>query len=457
MQRGSQLAFERFGQRAQLFCIAAAHDQAGGAEDLVVQRRLRLEALGIGHVEAGLPAVGLVAALPARDAAHVCLGGQLVDAARVGAVDTGGEHRLCSHIAHGGSGSRFKDIQFRPIDGEQQTRVRTELACTHRQRRHVLLTQRSTTLGQCIGQQEHGVDGAQLAIHGNRLRACLRNAQQRQTASSRTGKADGLDTRIRHQCARHIVVGHDEREHAFRQPTLRNRGLNGTAHQFGRTRVRRMRLHDHRATGCQRRCGIATRHRERQREVARTEHGHRAERNAAHAQVRARQRLAFRQGRIKPRAHGIAGTHHACKQAQLVARAATLAFQARTRQGRLGHRAFDQRIAQRFDLAGDGFQEGSAGFRRGLAVNVKSRGGQFSGTRGLGLGGQGEFSSPLNCIRIPCVFGCAQAASFSTSAMRDTNVDSSAISASVRSVNGARTGPASRPMTFIPALTIDTA
>jgi hypothetical protein len=151
-----------------------------------------------------------------------------------------------------------------------------------------------------------------------------------------------------------------------------------------------MRLDDDRATGGQRRCGIAARHRERQREVARAKHGHRAQRDAAQAQVRARQRLAFRQRRINARTHGIARAHDIGEQAELVARAAALAFQAGTRQRRFGHRALDQRVTERLDLAGDRFEERSARLRAGLAVNVKRRGSQFGGTRGIGLGGQGE-------------------------------------------------------------------
>ncbi len=390
VQRGGQLAFERLGQRLQFLGIAATHDQAGGAEDLVVQRRLGLEARGIGAEEAGLGAVGRIAALPARHAAHVGLAGQAFDAAGVRGVDAGSQHGLRAAGLQGLGGGGLEGIEVRPVDGQQQARVGAELPRAHRERADVLLAQHRRALGQRVGQQEDRVDGAQLAIHGNRLRTRLGDAQQRLPARARAGEADRLDARIGHQRPRDLVVGQDQREHAFRQPALRHGRLDGAADQLGGARMRRMRLHHHRAARRQRRRRIAARHREGQREIAGAEHRHRPHRNAAHAQVRTRQRLTLRQRRVDARTDGIARAHHFGKQAQLVAGAAALAFQARPRQRGFGHGALDQRIAQCLDLAGDGLQERGTRFGRGLAVNVERRASEFASAGNVGLAGQGE-------------------------------------------------------------------
>jgi hypothetical protein len=102
-------------------------------------------------------------------------------------------------------------------------------------------------------------------------------------------------------------------------------------------------------------------HREGQREVRCAEHGHGAQRHVAQAQVRTRQRLAVRHGRVDAGFQEAAVAQHAGEQPQLAGGATPLAFQARARQAGLGHDPDDQVIADRLDVLGDGFQEGGAG------------------------------------------------------------------------------------------------
>ena len=75
-------------------------------------------------------------------------------------------------------------------------------------------------------------------------------------------------------------VSFDEREHVFRNDFCdHGRG------QLRSLRVRRVRLHDHRTTGGQRGCRVATGHRKRERKIARAEHRHRTERTQHRAHV----------------------------------------------------------------------------------------------------------------------------------------------------------------------------
>ncbi|MNN31156.1 hypothetical protein D3C81_1448310 [compost metagenome] len=91
--------------------------------------------------------------------------------------------------------------------------------------------------------------------------------------------------------------------------------------------MRRVGLHDHRAACGQRGSGIATGHRECEREVAGAEHGHRTHGNVLHAQVGAR-RGALGQGAVERGVLPAAIAHHARKQAQLAGGTAALALQA---------------------------------------------------------------------------------------------------------------------------------
>jgi hypothetical protein len=89
-----------------------------------------------------------------------------------------------------------------------------------------------------------------------------------------------------------------------------------------------MALDHHRAAGGERRGGVTTGGREGQREIRRAEHGHRAERDHAQADVGAGQGLAFRQGRIDAQLLPGACAHHGGKQAKLAHGAAAFTLQA---------------------------------------------------------------------------------------------------------------------------------
>ncbi len=109
-------------------------------------------------------------------------------------------------------------------------------------------------------------------------------------------------------------------------------------------------LDHHWAASRQCRCGVATGHREGQREIAGAEHGYRPQGHLALAQVGARQGLAFWLGVVDPHIQPFTGPHYPGEGTQLGAGAATLALDARLGQAAFGHGAVDQGIAQRFDL-----------------------------------------------------------------------------------------------------------
>jgi hypothetical protein len=147
--------------------------------------------------------------------------------------------------------------------------------------------------------------------------------------------------------------------------------------------VSRVGLDHDRATGGQCRRGIAAGNRERQREVRCAEHGDRAQADFTQTQVAAR-RGAFRQRAVQRGRLEAAIAHDFCEQAQLVAGATALAFQAGLRQAGFLHRAFDQRRTQVHDAVGDGFQELGAHFQAGGAIGVEGLVGQFAGALQVG-------------------------------------------------------------------------
>jgi hypothetical protein len=180
--------------------------------------------------------------------------------------------------------------------------------------------------------QQHRVDRAHFRIDGNRLVAHGRDVHQRDAAAARAGEADRLDARVGDErltdLARRVE---QQREHAGRQRAVAHGLLDRAADELGRARMRRVRLDDHRAAGGQRRRGVAARHREREREVRRAEHGHRADRDVAQPQVHARQRLALGARGVDARIDVSAVTQQRREQRELADRAAALAFDARAR------------------------------------------------------------------------------------------------------------------------------
>ena len=134
--------------------------------------------------------------------------------------------------------------------------------------------------------------------------------------------------------------------------------------------MRRMSFHHHGTPGGQRRGRVASRHRERQREVARAEHGDGSDRNEHAANVRLRLRLAIGNRAIDARVHPRALAHETREHAQLPDRACTLGRQTFARQRRLDLRRVDE-IAASIDLIGDAIEERRARVGSETAVFVE--------------------------------------------------------------------------------------
>ncbi|MNQ75699.1 hypothetical protein D3C85_905030 [compost metagenome] len=149
-------------------------------------------------------------------------------------------------------------------------------------------------------------------------------------------------------------------------------------------------LEHHRAAGGQGGGGVATGGGEGQGEVAGAEHRHRAEADAVLAQVRARQRLALRQGAVDARAVKVAAAQQLGEQAQLAAGAATLALDARGRQRGLAADDGDEVIAEGIDLGGDGLEELGAARGRQAAIGRIGRRRSLGGSVHLGCGSLAE-------------------------------------------------------------------
>ncbi|SAL64387.1 hypothetical protein AWB69_07240 [Caballeronia udeis] len=135
--------------------------------------------------------------------------------------------------------------------------------------------------------------------------------------------------------------------------------------------MRRMRLHDHRATSSECGCRVAARYRKRQRKITGAEHCNRADGNLLQTQVGPRQRLAFGLRRIERGGKPAAFAHERREQFQLPDRAGALAFEACFRQRGFGLRAFDQRIAESRDVVRNRFQELRTRFKRCEPVGIE--------------------------------------------------------------------------------------
>ncbi|CAH0314507.1 hypothetical protein SRABI70_04842 [Pseudomonas sp. Bi70] len=134
-------------------------------------------------------------------------------------------------------------------------------------------------------------------------------------------------------------------------------------------------LEHHRATGGQGGGGVTTGGGEGQREVAGAEHGNRAEADAVLAQIRARQRLAIRQGTVDARAIEVATAQHFGEQAHLAAGTAALTLDTGGRQGGFAAHGGDELVTQGVQLVSDGVEElGALGGGLAAVSRVGSRG-----------------------------------------------------------------------------------
>ena len=160
--------------------------------------------------------------------------------------------------------------------------------------------------------------------------------------------------------AHFAITALDQREHASRHAGLFDGGVDGLGDQFAGPGMGGVALDDNRAACRQRRGGIAAGHRERQREVGRTEHRDRAGRPLDNLEIGPRQRLAVRQRFIVAAIEIVAFFDMGGKQAQLPRGASALAFQ--TRLGQTGFLRTDlcDGIAPRIDFFGDGVEKSGA-------------------------------------------------------------------------------------------------
>ena len=115
----------------------------------------------------------------------------------------------------------------------------------------------------------------------------------------------------------------------------------GAADELTRAGMGRMALDHDGTAGGECRGGVTARNREGEREIAGTENRHRAERNMALAQVRARQWLAVGQGCVDAEVEPLTRPHHRGEQLQLADGAATLTFDPTPGQAGFGTGAVD--------------------------------------------------------------------------------------------------------------------
>ncbi|MCY1352953.1 hypothetical protein D9M69_392790 [compost metagenome] len=180
----------------------------------------------------------------------------------------------------------------------------------------------------------------------------------------------------------------------------------GAGHVLGGGHVAAVRLDDHRAAGGQRRGGVATGGGERQREVGGAEHRHRADAQAALAQVGARQRLALGLRPVDARTEEVAAPQGLGEQTQLVAGPCPLALHARRRQRGLAGHGGEEVGVQRIQFSGDGIEElGATGRRQAAERRVRGLGGQGGGIDFFGGGlheaaGQGFAGAGIEAVQL---------------------------------------------------------
>lgn len=385
VDRRGQLALQAACQPDDLVEVGAADDERAGAEDLVLE--VGPEVPGV-HGREGGPASGDRVRLPAaREDLHAGTPSELVDPFGVGAGQASGEH--------GGPGVGLdrrrrrvqEGVETGSPDREDEARVRAELPGPKGHRPGVFLRQPGGALRQRVRQQEDRVDAAHLRVDGDRPRPGRRRARDRQARLPRSGEPDRLDPRVgdeRGAERRPVAVQH--REDALGQLRLPDGLHDGPSGQLARAGVGVVRLDDHRAARRERGGGVAARHRERQREVARTEDRDGPERHPAlpdlgralARRVDARRRPAREIGalrRVRAVARGDAVCRRraqvGCEQAQLPRRPRDLAGQPGGGEAGLGRGAPDEIGGLRVEPPGDPVEQRGAFFGTRRAVGVE--------------------------------------------------------------------------------------
>ena len=218
-------------------------------------------------------------------------GGQLGDTGMLRGLGhrvlVAGEDPAGQHRAAGRGTDRLGDRgqQAHVLGDEQQAGVGAELAGAERQRAGVPGGDRRRAGERRARQHHRRVDRAELAVERDGDRALGRDRGQRQPAARRAGEPGRGHGRVPEQ-PQPGLHAMDQAERPCRGPGGGQRPGDDLGRHVGGDRVPLMRLHHHRAACGQRRGGVAAGHGEREREVRRREHGHRADRPVDPAQVR---------------------------------------------------------------------------------------------------------------------------------------------------------------------------
>ena len=207
-----------------------------------------------------------------------------------GRIEHGARLRVADEVLH----PPHEPVERVGARGNDHSGIRAELPHAQGDRRREPFGDRLGTFGERSCKQEDGVHAAHFRVHGNRIGAAGRGIEQGAPGAQAAGEADRfrvpmLDERRRDVVARALDQRKDARRHAAGLARLDDRA----GDQLGGGRVRRVCFHDDRAPGGQRGGRVASRNGERQREVARPEHGDRADRNQHPADIKLRQRLAI--------------------------------------------------------------------------------------------------------------------------------------------------------------------
>ena len=202
------------------------------------------------------------------------------DALGEGDGEAGVEHRCRHGGCDGVRGGVDEVVGTGTVDQEHQARTGAELADTGVHRGDVGGAELGAAVGERTGKHEDRVDARHLGVDRDRNRTGRGGGGQRQTALPGTGEADRTDAGVGDQRDADVRPDPKISENVpSGRPWVCTAVADGTADQFGGTRVRRVRLDDHRGAGGQRGGGVAAGDGEGEREVTGREHRDRAERD----------------------------------------------------------------------------------------------------------------------------------------------------------------------------------
>ena len=178
-------------------------------------------------------------------------------------------------------------VEAGTVDGDDQTGIRAELTRPHRQRCDERAAEVGAPCRQGSVEEEDRVGSSSSPRRPGSARGGSLPPRpepvppDRDPVNPTAFMRGSLDERTAEFGAR----TEQQRERAIGQAGGCHCISDGATHQFGRARVCVVRLDHHRATGGQSRRGVAARYRERERKIAGTEYGHRAQRHRSLADV----------------------------------------------------------------------------------------------------------------------------------------------------------------------------